>query len=54
MAELHIWGELDNLPSIDPECIAILAHLVHFNEIESISIVSSFDASISHNGTIVA
>jgi hypothetical protein len=52
--ELHIWGEGLGLPSLDAECIAVVAYLIHTSEKKpnlNWTIIPNYDTSISPNGT---
>ncbi|KIW07120.1 uncharacterized protein PV09_01993 [Verruconis gallopava] len=50
MMKLHIWGPLDDLPSIDAECMATLAYLLKFDESKDFNISPGFDPTSSPNG----
>jgi len=47
--ELHIWGPAFGLPSIDAECIAVVAYLNRALPQHQWKLVANHDASLSPN-----
>lgn len=51
MLDLHVWGPAFGLPSIDAECLAIIAYLRHAAPSDSWSLIPSNDPAISPSRT---
>ncbi|RGP76224.1 tom37 protein [Fusarium longipes] len=47
MLDLHIWGSAFGLPSIDPECLAIITYLHSSNPTSAWRLIPSNDPSVS-------
>ena len=47
MMELHVWGSAFGLPSIDPECLAIITYLHSSSPASDWRLISSNDPSVS-------
>lgn len=45
--ELHIWGPAFSLPSIDPECLAVIAYLQKAVLKDEWFLVASSDTALS-------
>lgn len=52
MLELHVWGSAFGLPSIDPECLAIVTYLRNSLPAADWRLIPSNDPSISPSSTI--
>jgi len=54
MLELHIWGSAFGLPSIDPECLALVTYLNKAAPKSSYRIVASNDPAVSQSNQLPA
>jgi len=45
--DLHVWGSAFGLPSIDPECLAIITYLHSSNPASDWRLIPSNDPSVS-------
>ena len=50
--ELHVWGPAFGLPSIDPECIAIVTYCQRVIPEGQWSLVASYDKSVGLTGVL--
>ncbi|KAJ4058862.1 hypothetical protein NW756_000564 [Fusarium oxysporum] len=54
MLDLHVWGSAFGLPSIDPECLAIITYLYSSLPVSAWRLIPSNDPSISPCNTLPA
>ncbi|KAF4451208.1 tom37 protein [Fusarium austroafricanum] len=54
MLDLHVWGSAFGLPSIDPECLAIITYLHSSLPVSAWRLIPSNDPSISPSNTLPA
>ncbi|OBS26755.1 hypothetical protein FPOA_00697 [Fusarium poae] len=54
MLELHVWGSAFGLPSIDPECLAVITYLHSSNPASAWRLIPSNDPSVSPSNTLPA
>ncbi|KAJ3508809.1 hypothetical protein NM208_g15763 [Fusarium decemcellulare] len=54
MLDLHVWGSAFGLPSIDPECLAIVTYLHSSLPAQAWRLIPSNDPSISPSNTLPA
>ncbi|KAM0556748.1 hypothetical protein ACHAPJ_005807 [Fusarium lateritium] len=54
MLDLHVWGSAFGLPSIDPECLAIITYLHSSLPVSDWRLIPSNDPSVSPSNTLPA
>ncbi|RBR23464.1 uncharacterized protein FIESC28_03646 [Fusarium coffeatum] len=54
MMDLHVWGSAFGLPSIDPECLAIITYLHSSSPASDWRLIPSNDPSVSPSNTLPA
>lgn len=52
--EIHVWGPGFGLPSVDPECIAIIAYAQQTLRDGAWAVVAAHDVSLSPNSACVS
>lgn len=50
--QLHVWGPAFGLPSIDPDCLAVVAYLNHTVPRNQWTLVADHDPSYGAQGTL--
>lgn len=51
MFDVHVWGAALGLPSIDPECLALITYLQNAAQPADYRLIASNDPSITSSST---